>query len=92
MISRERAKEIAEHELRVKADPALVSKVLSIEELAIREPMVYSAVELSRYWIVYLDGTSSKHESLFNLGPSQIMLISKADGEINYRGSAGDEG
>lgn len=91
MISRDRAAEIAAAAITAKADErdrAKVRQVLSLGELDFAKPRIYNypPETLLRYWIVYLQ------RPLLGLFSSEVMLISKEDGEICYWGSANDEG
>ena len=91
MITREQACDIALKAIGSLKEPSPsigVGEVLSWDELGFRSVNVYvtSPVPQEQCWVVYLDYPVRGLES------SRVMLISKADGEVVYWGSAGDEG
>ena len=73
-------------ESRGRAHPPLVSEVLASNEVS-RPPTVYGLrVPIEECWIAYLDS------GRWCICSSEVVIISKKDGQVIYSGSAGDEG
>lgn len=73
-------------ESRGRAHLPLVREVLAGNEV-VRPPTVYGlGVPIEECWIAYLD---SGRTGIYS---SDVLIVSKEDGQVLYSGSAGDEG
>ncbi|MBU4492095.1 MAG: hypothetical protein KKD69_06495 [Euryarchaeota archaeon] len=92
MVTREQAFTIATSCLSSHPAPYLmvgISKVFTYEEINFRSPTMYNFPpdKIKNYWIAYIEGPRK-----FALCSSNIVMISKENGSVDYVGSANDEG
>jgi len=91
MITREKARDIAAEFLRLHPGyGSVVTQVLGWEEIAFQRPRPYgiSTQDLMQCWICYV-----LHPGEFPmLRSSTIVAVSRSTGEVQYSGSANDEG
>lgn len=86
MISRDRAREVAESVVVTQKLGSGVHNVVSVEEILGRAPSIYGAPNLVGVWVAYVA------RELVGLRASSVVLVSKSTGDVVYAGSAKDEG
>ena len=87
MISRGRARAIAESAMFARGMQNSLWAIWLEEEVITHGPSIYNGPDLSRCWIAYLE---SSNPSI--LQSSTIVLIDREDGVVRYVGSGNDEG
>lgn len=86
MISRERARGIAESAALARGLIRSIEAVCLKEELITRAPSIYNGPDLARCWIAYLASDP------WIIQTSTVALIDRVDGVVRYVGPANDEG
>jgi hypothetical protein len=85
MIDRDEAHRIAAREIVARGLGTGVRSLYAFDEIPGRRSSLYG-VALGASWIAYADGPITGPR------PSDIVVISRATGEVIYSGSAHDEG